>query len=157
MQRLSTTLRTRFDAGWLLDPATGCWIWQRARNKWGYGLLSIRAGVSRGAHQVAWYLTHGVFPQRPQVVLHVCDNPACVNIGHLRLGTQADNKQDSVAKRRHAHGERHGMTTVTDAQAQEMRAARAAGASLRSIAEDYGVCQSTVSNIYRGVTRRQDA
>jgi hypothetical protein len=33
-------------------------------------------------------------------VLHGCDNPPCVNIVHLRLGTQSENIKESYAKGR---------------------------------------------------------
>jgi hypothetical protein len=34
------------------------------------------------------------------VVQHSCDNPACVNPHHLRVGTQHDNVHDSMSKGR---------------------------------------------------------
>lgn len=36
------------------------------------------------------------------MVLHTCDNPACINPAHLYLGTSKDNMQDQLARERHS-------------------------------------------------------
>lgn len=39
-------------------------------------------------------------------VLHTCDNRKCVNPGHLFLGTNQDNINDMIKKKRHCFGEK---------------------------------------------------
>lgn len=76
-----------------------CWEWQGSRNWQGYGWAQP-SGKNRGAHRVAWLLTHGSIPDGLWV-LHHCDNPPCVNPSHLFLGTATDNERDKVRKGRH--------------------------------------------------------
>jgi hypothetical protein len=63
----------------------------------GYGKTWFR-GSKRLAHRVMWELTFGEEPAG--VLLHSCDNPRCVNVEHLSIGTQKDNALDAKSKGR---------------------------------------------------------
>lgn len=84
-------------------------------------------------------------------VLHRCDNRACVNPGHLFLGTVQDNNHDCVVKGRHVDGERAiGRMKLTKDQVLQMRAEHAAGTSQRELERRYGVHYQTVHRIVHG-------
>ena len=51
------------------------------------------------AHRLAWFLANGAEPGELRVC-HSCDTRHCVNPGHLWLGTDGDNWQDSRLKGR---------------------------------------------------------
>lgn len=75
-----------------------CIEWQGSRNRNGYG--SVRAeGRTWLAHRWAWVQVHGPIPEG-LVVRHRCDNPPCVNVEHLEIGTHADNMRDAVERGR---------------------------------------------------------
>ena len=74
-----------------------CHIWLGTHNNMGYGVLY--RGRQWLAHRWAWTQANGEIPQG-KIVMHVCDNPACVRVSHLRLGSMRDNTQDMVSKKR---------------------------------------------------------
>ena len=65
------------------------------------------------AHRWAWEQANGPIPDG-MMVLHRCDNPACWNIDHLFLGTQADNMADMRAKKRGNPGPGRKFTPGSD-------------------------------------------
>lgn len=141
---------------------TPCWEWNGYRNPAGYGMLAVgqfKNGdpkrpipmLAPRAAYAAW-----VSPlELHQVVCHRCDNPPCINPGHLFTGTRAINNADMAAKLRTSNGERHPDTKLTDAQVDEVRRRYAAGGILqRELAEEYGVAQSLISFLINRRRRR---
>jgi hypothetical protein len=63
-------------------------------------------------------------------VLHRCDNPPCVAIDHLFLGTQVDNRLDCCAKGRQASGDAHGARL----HPERLSRGEAHGARMREVA-----------------------
>jgi len=81
---------------------TPCLEWTAATDRHGYGRLSNRrgrAGNPESAHRVAWENANGAIPNGLHV-LHRCDNPLCVSVEHLFIGTAADNVKDCMEKGR---------------------------------------------------------
>ncbi len=73
-----------------MDDCIECTV--KARDKNGYGKLR-RGKKWMLAHRQAWIDAHGPIPEG-MLVLHKCDNPPCVNVNHLYLGTNKDNSRD---------------------------------------------------------------
>lgn len=91
---------------------TGCWIWTGKKDKDGYGRVSWLP--HRRAHRWS-YAEHVAAIPDGLMVLHRCDNPACVNPAHLFPGTALINNQDAMHKERTAKGAKHPRFLLTDA------------------------------------------
>ena len=135
----------------------GCWIWGKTTSS-GYGSLTV-GGRSVRAHRLALALSLGVSERELREVCHTCDTPACVNPGHLFDGTHGDNVRDAIAKgRAHApiapltRGERNPSSKLCASDVQDIRRRASLGETQRQIAVDFGVSQSTVSDIVCGRT-----
>jgi hypothetical protein len=66
---------------------------------------------------------HGKIP-KGVFVLHNCpsgDNPKCININHLWLGTQQDNMNDMLQKGRATSGETQWFHKLTEKQVRKIR------------------------------------
>lgn len=169
--------KDRFEAK--IEKGPECWAWKGCRTRSGYGLLQARK-ISKApllAHRVAWELTNGPIPDGMHV-LHRCDNPGCVNPGHLFLGTQRDNNADRDAKGRVASGDSNGARTkpsnnpfvrdggsglrgqghpqakLTDEQVRCLRLSKAMGHDNGFLATVYGISVTHVWRIVTGRSRR---
>ena len=96
----------------------GCWVWQKAATK-GYGVITWKCTWWQ-AHRFSYWAFSGTHPKKMHV-LHSCDNPMCVNPGHLRLGTNAENMSEKVAKGRHSRGESSGNALLREQEVSAIR------------------------------------
>jgi hypothetical protein len=90
------------------EPNSGCWLWTASLSKAGYGQFVLE-GIPLKAHRFSYEMLVGEIP-RGSIILHKCDNPACVNPAHLRPGSYKDNVQDSIAKGRSSCKRGHKFT-----------------------------------------------
>jgi hypothetical protein len=130
-----------------------CWPWTGALKSHtepthAYGVIGKgrRGEGLLQAARVSWEIYRGPIPDGLWV-LHRCDNPRCVNPGHLWLGTREDNIRDMHEKNRGAFGERDGKSKLTTAQA---KAIFHDSRSAKMVAKDYGVAEWTVRDIKIG-------
>jgi hypothetical protein len=144
-QRAGETLAEKLDHYTDRSDPSGCWIWTGARYTHGYGSLWWQ-GKAHRAHKLAWEEKNGAIPDG-LLLRHDCDNKRCVNPGHMRLGTHADNARDRVNRNRQAKGEGNGNARLSSSQAESIREDRR---SSTIIAAEYGISPSLVSRIRRG-------
>ena len=80
------------------EPNSGCWLWDGALTRDGYGQVRIR-NVNHRVHRLVWEESFGPIPEG-MLICHTCDIPTCGNPSHLFLGTPQDNTRDMMAKGR---------------------------------------------------------
>lgn len=132
-----------------------CIEWSKARDPSGYGRSWCKRTKRHAlAHRLAYCEAHGVTLASIEglEVRHKCDNPPCINPGHLELGTHADNMRDRCARgrTRGGVGERHGHAKLEEAQVLEIRrlfVARDKDYGARALGRKFGVMHSVVSLI----------
>ena len=126
-----------------------CVEWAGYRDRAGYG----KAGLPyHYAHRNAWAQEHGPIPSG-MVVMHLCNNTSCVNVEHLRCGTQSDNIRQAIAEGRYVinapglKGEDLVQSKLSEDDVRTIRARRAIGETYRSIAEDYPITKVAVRDV----------
>lgn len=86
---------TKFD----IDTSTECWNWTSAKNRKGYGQFKYDHKLHIAHRFIFSMLVEQI--KEGNHILHRCDNPSCVNPEHLWQGTNQDNVDDKMQKRRH--------------------------------------------------------
>lgn len=125
----------------------GCWRVRSAQGK--HTTINVD-GVRLYSHRFMWEYHHGPIPDSLHV-RHKCDFKPCVNPEHLELGTHADNMRDQVVRGRSPKGQRHPGAKLTEDDVRRIRErVRGDGCTQTAVAEEFGVCRSTVSQIVSG-------
>jgi hypothetical protein len=105
------------------------------------------------ANRWAWEQKHGKIPNG-MMVLHHCDNPPCINVDHLYLGTQKDNMRDRKERGRNpdVRGVKNPNCKISEKIVDRIRALNG---KMRQadIAKKFGVSQGYVSKVLRYVNR----
>lgn len=124
------------------DP-NKCWEWQAAHTKRGYGCFAYQ-GRQDMAHRVSYKLFVGAIPANHDVC-HKCDNPACINPGHLFVGTRSDNMQDMAQKGRHSSPRK-----LSPAKERKVRHLYASGNFSQSqLGQMFGMSQTGIGKLIR--------
>lgn len=131
----------RFEAKYIPEPNSGCWLWMAGINKYGYGHFMMRNPKRmERAHRISYQMAGKKIP-RGKMILHICDVRCCVNPEHLVSGTQSENMQQCLRRNRYS---KH-KAILTEKQVLEIRANT--GELNRTLAGKYGVHEATISDI----------
>lgn len=124
-----------------------CWLWTGKVNDQGYGQFYIGVKKSRPrAHRVSFAIATGRDVVSLGYICHRCDNPPCVNPGHLYEGTARSNTADMTARGR------HGRAKMTESQVVEARTRAASGENMHDIIRDLDLDYLEVRNAAAGKT-----
>lgn len=102
-----------------VDKSRGCWSWQAATDRHGYGYIWFNEKLV-DAHRFSYALAYGECANN-LVIDHKCHNSLCVNPSHLRLVTKQQNNENMVARKDSKSGIR-GVGWSTAVNKWEVRA-----------------------------------
>lgn len=121
---------------YVVDPITGCWLWQLSLNNKGYGRINVN-GVVEYAHRVFYKRHNGEIPEGLELD-HKCSNRACVNPDHLEPVTHTVNLR------------RGAKTKYTIESIKLIRKLKSDGLGSRQISKMLDMPRSTVGFIMSG-------
>lgn len=124
----------------------GCWEMNSGVRDNGYSRININKKSFYG-HRFFYEYFNGKI-KTGNFICHKCDNRKCVNPNHLFQGTQKDNIQDAINKKRFPVGSRLSKK-LTEDDIIEIRSSNECNEYLASM---FGVCRQTISLIKRRKT-----
>lgn len=137
---------------------SSCTGWSGSKLR-GYPLISGRPCPKRASRWV-YEKKHGRIPAGMEI-LHTCDNPECLNIRHLRIGTHADNMREMADKGRSSRGELRPGAKQSDSDVVRIRkeydAVRRSGRSKQEriiirLSQKYGISHGGMMKVVKRKT-----
>ena len=105
-KRCEAKAKTKSSLNRLLEKIVkteSCWVWTGSKNRQGYGTFWHDNRIWL-AHRAAYEIVKNEKIPEGRLCLHSCDNPACINPDHLRLGNQRENVQQTIERGRARKG-----------------------------------------------------
>lgn len=125
-----------------------CWLWKGGVTNRGYGKF-YDGEVTVGAHRFSWEISRKCSVPEGKFILHLCDNPLCVNPDHLYYGMQSDNMKDRF-KRDRVDLSSCAQPILYEGEVWLIKKLYNAGISQSKIALMFKVSQSTISRWISG-------
>lgn len=125
--------------------------------KCGYFMASLYDGGRREkfyVHRLVCAAFHGKQPTQKHEVGHRDGNRLNNAASNLRWVTRAQNVGDAMKHRTYAHGSRHGLATIDEETASEIKRRLSMGQTMKSISVDTGASVGTIYHIKTGGTWR---
>jgi transcriptional regulator with XRE-family HTH domain len=126
-----------------------CLIWPFSTTR-GYGNFQYMA-KRYYAHRFMCELAHGRPPSDIHEAAHSCGDPSCVNPHHLSWKTPSENGLDNRQHNTHVRHRYGNIGKITMEQADAIRSQKGTK-TLRELADEYGISESAVSNVWTGKT-----
>lgn len=92
----SMKCKSNFDARWMPEPNSGCWLWLWSVNPSGYALFRQSKGTIL-AHRISYERQRGPIPDGMQLD-HLCRVRCCVNPTHLEVVTNQENARRGIRR-----------------------------------------------------------
>ena len=131
-----------------------CYVWTGPQASRGYGQYrkpNCRKKTRCTAHRLSFIAHHGSIPEG-LLVMHLCDNPGCINPAHLVVGSHDANMVDMKLKGRAPHGSKHPRAKLTTEQAQEIRVLAKYGYAHEDLAVMFQVSRPTITKVANGTS-----
>ena len=128
----------------------GCHEFTGYKNECGYGRIHKDKKLVF-VHREVYEKVHGYIP-KGMVIMHSCDNPACINPNHLSANYQSENIKDMIEKGRSVNkfGSKHGMSKINETDVINIKKRLSEGDTCVAISKDYSVSEGTIRNIKKG-------
>ena len=143
------------------SETTSCWLFQGGLNKNGYGKICWN-GKKMEAHRASFEYHNKRKIREGMCICHKCDNPRCINPGHLFEGTHQENMQDAVNKGRLKGSSAEWMRSIrpmvlTKLSTEQIKRIKEHVGDLKNLAAELGIGRRYAYKIRKGEKLKGDA